>query len=210
MPLVGRADFCPPNIEESGGCPEYLEAALIRQYPKLFVRQGGVLNVYLLNGRVQHFKDTPLNEKEDNIEKFVSYSLQEVFPEIGYALINVSVWEGGTYYLLNLKTGVQTDVGGEAVISPDKRRLAVWNVDIEAEYTANVLAVYRVTASDLVEEFRVSPDDWGADDVVWQGNGVIRFTRNYWGESDIEKREQILRLVDTGKSQPAWRLDSRK
>jgi hypothetical protein len=91
-------------------------------------------------------------------------------------------------------------------LSPDERRFAVWNVDIEAEYTANVLAVYRVTADGLVNEFLANPDNWGPNDVVWEGNDVIRFSRNYWGASDIEKKTQRLRLV-TQRPKAVWQIE---
>jgi hypothetical protein len=70
-----------------------------------------------------------------------------------------------------------------------------------------MLAVYRVTADGIVNEFLESPEKWGASDVVWEGNDVVRFSRNYWGGSDtIEKKTQRLRLV-TQQPKAGWEIE---
>lgn len=207
-PLLARAEAepCTPVFRMSE-CAGYLEAALMRAHPKRFTRQDGTLRLHLADGQVREFVDVPVNDAEDNLEQQVSYALIQYFPEVGYALVDASYWEGGTSYLVDVRTGDATDVGGEVALSPDKSRFAVTNVDIEAEFTDNILAVYRVTADGLVNEFLESPEKWGASDVVWQGNDVVRFSRNYWGGSDtIEKKTQRLRRV-AEKPKAVWEIE---
>jgi hypothetical protein len=207
-PLLARAEAepCTPVFRMSE-CAGYLEAALMRAHPKLFARQDGTLKLHLADGQVRAFVDVPANEMEDNSEQQVSYALLQFFPEIGYALIDATYWEGGTYFLVDIKTGATTDVGGEVALSPDGRRFAVANVDIEAEFTDNMLAVYRVTGDGLVSEFLESPEKWGASDVLWEGNDVVRFSRNYWGGADtIQKKTQRLRRV-AEKPKAVWEIE---
>lgn len=205
-PLTARAaEPCTPVFSISD-CAGHLEAELIRVHPNLFSRKDGTLRLQLANGHAHQFKDVPHNPENEYDEQQVSYSLIQFFPEVGYVLVDAAYWEGGTYFLVDMKTGATTDVGGEVVLSPDKRRFAVTNVDIEARFTDNMLAVYRVTADGLVNEFLESPDEWGASDVAWEGNNVVRFARNYWGDSDIQKKTQRLRLTAT-KPAPVWTID---
>ena len=196
---------CTPVFSLSD-CAGYLEAELLRNHPLLFSRKEGTLKLSLMDGSVRQFNDVPLNDAEDNTEQHVSYALLQYFPAIGYVLIDASYWEGGTYYLVDIKTGATTDVGGLVALSPDKRRFAVANVDIEAEYTPNLLAVYQITPDGLVNEFIETPDKWGASDIEWEDNEVVRFSRNYWGTSAIEKKTQRLRLV-ASEPEPAWKME---
>ncbi len=46
---------------------------------------------------------------------------------------------------------------------------------MEAGYTPNVLAVFKLQPDGLVEEYRVTPEDWGAGDINWVNNGEISF-----------------------------------
>ena len=188
-PIAGYARTdCPKRIKNYHECSRYLESLVVQSHPNRFLRKSSSLQVKLLDGKVEHFDD------KSNSDDVTAYAAVRYFSDINYALIAVAFWEGGTYYLLNMTTGTKTEIGGDAVLSPDKRRIAVWMNDIEAEYSPNVLAIYRISSGGLVAEFMENPKDWGPGNVSWSDNRAVRFTKNYWGANGVQTKRQTLRF----------------
>ncbi|MGV3742613.1 MAG: hypothetical protein ACO1NO_09925 [Burkholderiaceae bacterium] len=182
---------CPTTIHNSYQCSQYLERELAKEYPTLFSRQAQQLTISLLNGRKKTYTDIPDAPNYGANGKW--FTLVQYYPEIGYALLGVQYYEGDTYYLVNLKTGEETNIVSYPVLSPDRKRIAVANVDIVSGYTPDFLAVYELQPSGLKTEFYAKPDDWGADSVRWVSNDEISFIQyrlnpNY----DAAESEQLL------------------
>lgn len=166
---------CPETIRNSYQCSQFLEKELIEDYPKLFSRSGAQLVIALPNGKKKTYVDFP-DEKNHGVQGRW-YNLVDYYPEIGYGLVAVQYYEGGTYYLVNVTTGKDEDIISIPHISPDKKRVAVANVDLESGYTPNVLSVFELGPDGLVKEFLETPDDWGAGDLQWKSNEEIAFTQ---------------------------------
>lgn len=166
---------CPETIRNSYKCSQFLEKELIEDYPKLFSRSGAQLVIALPNGTKKTYVDFP-DEKNHGVQGRW-YNLVHYYPEIGYGLVAVQYYEGGTHYLVNMTTGKDEDIISIPHISPDKKRVAVENVDLESGYTPNVLSVYELGPDGLVREFFETSDDWGAGDLHWENNEEISFTQ---------------------------------
>jgi hypothetical protein len=185
---------CPETIHNSYQCFQFLEKELAKDYPTLFSRTGTQLVIALANGEKKTYVDFP-DEKNDGVEG-KRYSFVQYYPEISYGLIAVQYYEGGTYYLVNLKNGKDKDIISSPVISPDRKRIAVSNVDLESQYTPNVLSVYSLRSNDLVTEFLERPADWGAGNLRWVTNeelSFIRYDRNPNPPYEIIKTPKTLR-----------------
>ncbi|MFH1076790.1 MAG: hypothetical protein V1753_08150, partial [Pseudomonadota bacterium] len=105
------------------------------------------------------------------------YSFVAYYTEIGYGLIEVQHWEGSTNYLVDMKTGKETDIIGYPTLSPDKKRIAVENADLESGYTDNVLSVYEIRPDGLVAEFIEKPKEWAPVNLRWINNQEITFVQ---------------------------------
>ncbi|HKJ92033.1 MAG TPA: hypothetical protein VJ957_02640, partial [Longimicrobiales bacterium] len=105
------------------------------------------------------------------------HTYRTYFPGIGYYVVAHYMYEGSQYVLVSRRTGHRQAVFGIPVPSPDSQRLAVANADLVAEYTPNVLQVWRVGAQGLTREYEVQPEDWGAEDPRWLSPDTIAFTR---------------------------------
>ncbi len=135
---------CPDSIHNSYQCSQYLENELAKDFPKLFSRDGLRLVISLTNGKKKTYVDIP-DEKNHGVEgKW--FNLVQYYPEIGYALVAVQYYEGGTYYFVNLTTGKDKDIISNPVISPDRKRIAIANVDLESRYTLECFICIRTPA----------------------------------------------------------------
>lgn len=210
-PITGNANStCPERITNRHECSLYLESLVIKSNQNTFVRKGNVLQVKLLKGNIVNFKDILGDNNQHNDEDVTRYALVKYFSEINYALIAVSLWEGGTSYLLNMNTGAKFLIGAEdAALSPDKLRIVVWSMDISANYYANFLAIYLISPKRLVREYIVEPNDWRPTDVWWQNSKSLRFTKNYWIENAIhqDKEQSIHFKVDSMNPTGRWKLN---
>jgi hypothetical protein len=105
------------------------------------------------------------------------HTYRTYYAGIGYYLVAHYMYEGGQYVLMNRRTGRRQAVFGVPVPSPDSQRLAVANADLQAQYTPNVLQIWRVEPDRLHLEWQVQPDDWGAEDPRWITPDTLAFTR---------------------------------
>lgn len=161
---------CPKEITNVFECHRHIEAEVAKIYPGLFLRKGINLEIRLSSGKILNVTDVNENKFDENhYTSFIKY-----FPEIQYGLLSVDAHEWSTYDLINVKTGKQTNVGGMAELSPDKRRLAIFNCSI-AEFSPCVLSIYFVSENDLYEEFKIEPNDWQPGNLHWTNSKQIEF-----------------------------------
>ena len=165
---------CPKEIHNVYECKQYLEGGIIKKYPGLVSRKAHQLKIKLSNGRTKIITDVI---DENDGDKTRAFSFIKYFPSIQYGLLHVQFYEGGSYDLIDMRTGTQTEVLGEAVLSPDNRRLAIYYADVVAGYSPNVLAVYLVLPRGLVREFEELPQEWGPVDLKWSDNRTIVFDK---------------------------------
>jgi|GEM_PF-5353094 len=156
-------------------CTLCSEEDIAKQYPELFKHKGPDLEIRLLNGKTKTFTND--DDKED-VASNAFWTFSEYFPEINYGVLHVQLYEGGLDELINLKTGAITDVGGSGVLSPDKRRLAVFNNGGDG-FGVNILAVYFVYSHFLVNEYVSNSGQWGAEQLEWKDNKTISFLEDY-------------------------------
>ena len=195
---------CPETIHNSYECAQYIEKQNAAIHATLFSRNGRKLIVKLSNGAEKTYIDT---ENPDDVTG-TWYSFIKYFPEIEYGLIEAQYYEGGSYYLLNMRTGKDFHIEGYPILSPNKKKIVVSNMDIEAGYSANVLSVYEVRPESLVLEFQEKPNDWGPGDLRWINNDEISFTRYSWDSDKIRQDTKKLKYHGVDKNgNRVWRID---
>lgn len=199
------SENCPEEVKKEGGCLKYAEDFLAKKHPGLFCRKGENLVLKLSNCEFELFKN---RTDDSDVENFVSYFFDQYFPDIHYGLLYDSFYEGGTYELVSLDTGTRTNVGGDVVLSPDKRRLAAFFSDLEAGFSPNVLSVYLVTPNGLIEEFKGQPEEWGPDDLKWTDGKTIEFNKVTFSGTGFKKEKHNLQFLGEDISkQGNWKID---
>jgi hypothetical protein len=115
-------------------CP-IIEKKLILTYKGLVFRSQNKLILKLDNGMKKYFYNKSTNQE-------LVYYLDRFYPDINYYLIHYKGWETGGFYLVNKANGVITDVPNRPILSPEKNNFIVFNVDLDSEYTPNVIKLY--------------------------------------------------------------------
>lgn len=157
---------CPSNISNWTLCERYKEASLLRATGTA-TRSGAVLILRTRTGEAV-FED---NRSEDP-EKVAVYSFARVYAGAPYALVSVGLWEGTSHLLVNLDTGAQTTLPGDALLSPDHRRFAVWSAD-EA-YDGVSLQTWLVSGRGLkVEQTIALGESEAPAEVHWDDRGRL-------------------------------------
>ena len=180
-------------------CWPILENAIAKKYPELLQRKENVLGITLINGEKIEVKND-----EEHEYAFVKY-----LPEIQYGLLTVKLKKEITFDLVNLKTGAKTRIGGNVLLSPDKHRLAVFPVDNDEGLTPNVVAVYLVTANDVLKEYQNESSKWRVSDLGWINSETIEVTTVDPGDRFNDRNRNILLFAgkDT-KEFGEWKADT--
>lgn len=128
---------------------------------------------------------------------FVRYRYRGLIPEIAQHLVQVDLYEGGGWLLVDAATTNQTQVLGPPVVAPDRNRFVATSVDLEAGYDRNGIQVWSLARGFPRLEWGLDGGDaWGASDAVWVDAHTVEFTRhvNTTGNPD-ETRKIRTRLV---------------
>jgi len=186
------------------------EARLFTQQPSVAVRKGGVVEVKLQRGEKTLITDF---DPEEVVEQYKTklYSIIDNYPNIGYALIHEQHYEGETYQLLSLTTGVRTDVKGIPIISPNEKRLVTSVFGGIAGYSESTIRIYLLNAVGLTLEWEITPRDWEPSDLRWTSDIKIEFTKNFFRQDLLLKyqNEKMAYVEQKGEIElqgDAWKL----
>ncbi|MDH4164647.1 MAG: hypothetical protein OEW15_18455, partial [Nitrospirota bacterium] len=184
---------CPSSSHAPEQCASLIEKDILSKHKDLFDRKKDTLTVHLKNGK----KKTYITQLGNSPETFEIFLLVNYYAGINYALILDQYWEGLSYILLHLATGVELDAKGYALLSPQKKHFVVYAKDIDAEYSPNVLRIYQIKADGVSIEFDATPDKWGPSDVHWISETEISFSKDshdvnspHYSKATYEAREQ--------------------
>lgn len=127
------------------------------------------------------------------------YRYDRHLPEIGFHLVQIGRYEGGSWLLVDARTTGQTPILGPPAVSPGRTRFAAASVDLEAGYDPNGLQVWRlVDGAPRLEWGLDGGDSWGASDPVCRGEGELDFTRHDRAPDPSQSVPTRMRLTLSG------------
>ncbi|MCU0623105.1 MAG: hypothetical protein MUF53_04485 [Gemmatimonadaceae bacterium] len=170
------------DILNSHQCAQVIERHILGRGAPAVVRHGRSLEIRLATGVSRRFVDS-LPDRPDG--EWFSY--RGFLAQANHHVLHVQFYEGDGYLLVHTRTGATTPSVGLPVLSPDARRIAAANVDLDAEYSPTALQIWRVEADRLVLEWErdfvqqpVTPDRlWGPGDLTWVSPTELRVSRDY-------------------------------
>lgn len=113
---AARADYCPR--EPSGRADE---ARVLKRLKQGAARSGDLLTLATGAGPAL-FRDTDC--VDGAARDCIKYALTAVFPTLDLWVLELSFYEGGSYLLIDRKTGQKTEIGGFPWLSPNLKRFA--------------------------------------------------------------------------------------
>jgi hypothetical protein len=95
----------------------------------------------------------------------------------GY-VVRAIYYEASGVLWVNDSTGEKTFLVGEPTYAPDSQHFAVANADLEAGYTENLFAIWRVQGTAIEEVLRAPGGSaWGAAKPTWKETTEVHFER---------------------------------
>lgn len=159
--------FVCPGVDNQQECAIQHEEAFLRKNSAIAEREEGGWKIKLLDG--QDFRIADENKR---------YNLMELAVGGRFLAIRQQWYEGNTWHLLDRKTGVLTQISGYPLFSPNMTKFVSASEDLDAQYSATVLDVYRVDASGVKLEFRgitAEHATWAPRKVKWRSETVVDF-----------------------------------
>lgn len=181
VPTDSAAEVICRDLSNSYQCAQAIEKSVLAAATPSVVRAGRNLRIALERGGTVVFTDTLPGDVA-----VVRYSYRGQLTAPGYHVIEVQYYEGGTYLLVNRRTGWIGFSDGVPVVSPDSSRLAAGNVDFFG-FSPTTLQIWRVATDSLVSELRhdfvsspVTADSaWGPRDLAWLTPTELRVVREF-------------------------------
>jgi hypothetical protein len=187
------------GLNNSYLCAQTIEKHLLAEGKHGVLRRDAELHIPLLTGDTLVLRDSVSDTATG-----VRHSYRAYLPSIGYHVVEVQYYEGGTYLLVNGVSGKTAFSNGVPVVSPDNRRLAAANVDLESGYSPTTVQVWRLEDDSLALEWEhdflaggaAADSTWGPSALRWLTPNEIRLAKQYaLGEV---RGESFVRLGSAG------------
>ncbi len=160
------------DIGNSYECSQKIEEYQLKRFNKIVKRDNDQLIITIDKSDNLIFKDA---DKETDDGKW--YTFRDYFKDINSYLITIQHYEGLSYVLIHKITGNSIDIPGLIQISPDKKRIISYNVDLEAGYSDNGFVIYQIKNGSFIKEYELYPDDWGPSKINWIDNKNVEIEK---------------------------------
>lgn len=166
-------------------CDKALETEMLKKYPSRLLRVDDALRVKLDDGATVEL----LSSEENDI----SYIVVAYFPEVSLVAIESLEYSGEirNVYLYPMKDASwfgnhKVNVGGFPVLSPNKKRMAVFGFDIHAQYSFNGLSIYNLEDARPFLQVGVVSGVWGVSNVTWVTDTELTILKGSYNEKKDE------------------------
>lgn len=176
-----------PNLTNAQECAMRYEATVVETYPALFTREQGRLIVTLRSGATKVYKDPSAR-----------FNVVAVHEASHTAVVREQYSEGNGWQVLDLNSGVATEIGGFPVFAPDGLHFFAIEPVSEARYNDAVAAIFRKDTRGrvfAVWKSKCTRADWGPTSPIWHSGTSLSFGQ--------------VRLLPTGEREPMGRVHLR-
>ena len=191
--IATTAMACEFEVELERSCAEELEEDLLPKVPFQVQRNSNFLHLQTKAGALAF----PIfREKTD--EDTQPYLVSFLAPA-QLAVVWVFEYRGRSVYLINTQTGLQTQINGFPLLSPDNKRLLVYSEAHSDKENANLVVIYRIRNHKLYAEMVLSGDDnriqpWNPLEVRWVSPDRVEFIRLHYHNGEEDQKIQSLQL----------------
>jgi len=142
-------DICTVNLR----CPAGFESQQIKRFSSLVNRGAQGLSLGLDGGE---FITLTLKDYPKNVEGFRKYVFISYFTRVGYYLVHLQQYEGGTVYMyINARDGTIETTNAFRHYSPDGEHYVASHVDIDYEFPDNWISIMQLDSKGAQKEFSI-------------------------------------------------------
>lgn len=178
--IVINLDSLCNNINNSYECAKKIEKYQLTKFSHLIKRNNNKLTL-----KIDNNADLILNDIDKEYDDGVWYSFRDYIKEINSYIVHIQYYEGDAYYLINKNSGEKIIIPGLVKISPNKKRLVSYNMDLVAEYTVNGFVIYNLTNTSFIKEFesKIDINEWGPSNAEWINDNQIEFEKTVFKDT---------------------------
>jgi len=160
------------GIQNSYECSQAIEKQQLAAHRAHAVREGMQLRLQLEGGKRLVLSDITSDVPSHQIRYF---SYLDFIPDIGYFLLQVHHYEGGSFLLVSKKSGSRISIDTFPKISPSKQKLATF-ILCDA-YCIPRIRIWSVNTDGMSLECTILPNDyWWGGHIRWVGSDAIDLT----------------------------------
>lgn len=131
-------------------------------------------------GETDVYPGTGATENQSKDSRF--YTFDKLYDDINHYGVNVGYYVGmdssSFYLLINKKNGNQVSVvSKKIIISPDRRKVVSYNLDLESGFTFNGFNILNLKGDNFRKEFQLEPTDWGPSNARWINDSEVEFEK---------------------------------
>ncbi len=186
-------------------CSTPAEIAAINGHKDRVSREMATLFLKTADGKTVSLQNRPEYGEQSKVCRFRSLLPQNLF------LVSQSGWEWGNTLIINANDGRSMELDADPIFSPDNRRFATANYDLEAGYTHNRIQIFSFVDGIGKLEWSQEPEDWGPGSAEWLDNDCLKVSVIYPHGSEAQPRvaTRLIRYNSSGKTWEISDADSR-
>lgn len=192
---------CGENVSSDVAQERLVEANMQNQFLGKIKRNGDRLIVRSASGKEHVFQD---NRDENNGDNYIAYLASSRLPGLDWLIVSIGYYEGGGKNLISLNSGelFQFDGYPDPILSPDSQRVLIYSQDMEAGYSSNYIAIYKIDQNMMQLELEFNgdgneKDSWGPDNPRWLNNETLTYDEmRYVRDGKMQATHIKLQLIN--------------
>ncbi len=155
------------NAETYYKCIEKVAAEQLQKDARYIEKVKDGYVVTLLGGETRNLVNSAGDASADSERDFREYAYRYYLDKMGFFVFKIHRYEGGDYILMNDKFGYATPVPGMPKMSPDRKKILIWNADAEAGFEFNGIQLLEITDDGIETVFEENMNRFAPYNPVW-------------------------------------------
>ena len=154
-------------------CSEKVRAKQLKNDARYVLENEKEITLTLLTGKKVIFENETASLESD---EFLQRDYLQYLPQVGFFVFRNHIYEGGSYSLINNKSGKEIIIQGFPKLSPDAKHLIATNQDLEAAFEFNGIQIFGFPNGRFEKLLEIEMDEMEPHAPIWIDNMTIEIT----------------------------------
>jgi hypothetical protein len=150
----------------------------ISNYPGLDKRNIVTINEDYIKIKLKNQKYFIVSNSNTDDNRECIYTYSGYIDALNSHLINITLWEGSSYFLVNAVNGESAVIWSPPIVSPDKKRFACFSMDLLPHFNPNGIQIWKIVNNHFIQEWSYETYEWGPSGLKWINNNKLKFIEN--------------------------------